>query len=84
MKKFIFRNPFAKKLDKVVGKILLETAQKRISIANEKCKNYDDTYTDEGVAMILEAAELIDSASRRLGFRSVADMYEYVKSNGKL
>lgn len=84
MKKFVFRNPFAKHLDKVVGKILLETAQKRLTIANDKCRNYDGTYTEEGVAMVLEAAELIQSASNRLGFRSISDMYEYVKSNGKL
>lgn len=84
MKKFIFRNPFAKKLDKVVGKILFETAQKRLSVANDKCRNHDGTYTDDGVAMILESAELIESASRRLGFRNVSDMYEYVKIHGKI
>ena len=84
MKKFIFRNPFITKSNKVMAYKYITMAEKNLEIADRWCKQKDGAYDEQEIKLIVQSTEWFGLAARYLGFRNIKDMDNYKKKYGRL
>ena len=81
MKRIIFRNPFVSKKDKRLALKYMEAAE-TLAKSADKCIELGDTVSAAKLA--IKASKMWKLAVKRLGFRNILDMTEYMDRHGRV
>lgn len=78
--RFIFRNPFVTKKDKILAKSYIEMAE-CLAQSAELAKDENGV---PDARLVVRAIDMWDKAAKVLGFRNIKDMHDYINIHGKL